>query len=76
MSAKYSPKTAYDIDTDIKLKEGLLTTDWDLNVYNENDVPKIIIIDEWTHYDLLEQDLIQRFAERYGVTVITLGDYD
>jgi hypothetical protein len=35
-----------------------------------------MVIDEWSHYNQLEQELIQRFAQTYGVTVISMGDFD
>ena len=83
MSADYTPKEAVDgvikfeLGKDIKLHtDGILRADWKVKEYNDNDVPKVIVIDEWSHYNQAEQELIQRFSQRYGVTVIAMGDYD
>ena len=83
MSADYVPQTPdeegvykYKLGEDVKLVDGLLRANWNVAEYNPDDVAKTIIIDEWSHYNQLEQDLIQRFAQKYGVTVLTMGDYD
>ena len=68
--------TQYIMDKDVYLQDGILRSKWELQEYNQNDVPKLIVIDEWSHYDQLEQELIQRFAQKYGVAVVTMGDYD
>ena len=69
-------RSTYVMDKDVQLVDGILRSKWELNQYNDNDVPKVIIIDEWSHYDQIEQELIQRFAQKHGITVITMGDYD
>lgn len=82
MSSDYNSPTVendtavYEMDKDVKLVEGFLRAPWKVNQYNPDEVPKIIFIDEWSHYNQIEQDLIQRFAQEYGVTVIAMGDYD
>lgn len=77
MSSKYSKKEGeYILNKDIHAQNGLIKNPWGINIYKEEDVPKIIIIDEWSHYNQLEQDLMQDFAQRYGVSIFTLGDYD
>ena len=82
MSSDYNPPTVengiavYEMDTDVILSDGYLRAPWKVNSYNNDEVPKVFFIDEWSHYNQLEQDLIQRFAQQYGSTVITMGDYD
>lgn len=83
MSADYSPKEfvdgryTYEMNKDVNLGEdGILRAPWKVRELNPADVSKVIVIDEWSHYNQLEQELIQRFAQKYGVTVITMGDYD
>ena len=82
MSADYTPMAAdngaykYKLDKDIFLSDGIFRANWEVREYNVDEVPKLIIIDEWSHYNQVEQDLIQRFASKYGVTVLTMGDYD
>ena len=82
MSGDYAPVSTVDgnatyiLGKDVILQDGLLQGPWKIKALDKTDVPKTIVIDEWTHYNQLEQDLIQRFAQAYGVTVITMGDYD
>lgn len=69
--------TQYEMGKDVRLyDDGILRAPWEVRALNPNDVPKVIVIDEWSHYNQLEQELIQRFAQTYGVSVITMGDYD
>ena len=82
MSADYKPQVAkdgvyeYTMDKDLIMVDGIFRGKWEVASYNTNEVPKIIVIDEWSHYNQLEQDLIQRFAQQYGSTILTMGDYD
>ena len=83
MSAKYTPgfvnengEIIYKLGKDVNLVDGNFRSNLEINVYNPEDVPKIIIIDEWSHYNQIEQELMQRFAQKYGVNIITMGDYD
>ena len=83
MSADYTHQesvngvTEYEMDKDVRLHDdGILRASWKVRALDPNTVPKVIVIDEWSHYNQLEQELIQRFAQTYGVSVITMGDYD
>jgi hypothetical protein len=78
MSADYTPNPTgeYIMGKDAILVDGILRSNWKTTKYDINNVPKLIVIDEWSHYNQLEQELIQRFAQEYGITVITMGDYD
>lgn len=82
MSADYKPQVAkngvyeYTMDKDLIMVDGIFRGKWEIASYNPDEVPKIIVIDEWSHYNQLEQDLIQRFAQQYGSTILTMGDYD
>lgn len=82
MSADYTNKqgvnglTEYVLDKDVSIQDHTLRSNWQLKQYDPNDVPKLIIIDEWSHYNQMEQDLIQRFSQKYGITVMAMGDYD
>lgn len=83
MSTQYAPgfvnsdgSIIYKFDQDVNFVDGVLRSNLKVNVYNSEDVPKIIIIDEWSHYNQIEQDLMQRFAQKYGTTIIAMGDYD
>lgn len=42
----------------------------------DTDIPKIIFIDEFTHYTQLECDFLQRVADKYGIQIIAGGDAD
>ena len=83
MSPQYTHQEAvngrvnYVLNRDVKLNDdGILRANWEVRAINPNEVPKIMVIDEWSHYNQLEQELIQRFAQTYGVTVISMGDFD
>lgn len=82
MSADYKPQVAkdgvyeYTMDKDLIMVDGIFRGKWEVAFYNPDEVPKIMVIDEWSHYNQLEQDLIQRFAQQYGSTILTMGDYD
>jgi hypothetical protein len=64
MSADYKPIPMtdgvyeYHLDKDIFLKDGLFRANWKIRSYQDSQVPKLIIIDEWSHYNQVEQDLI------------------
>ena len=82
ISPNYVPKQrengviTYVLDQDAQVIDGVIRSKWELNQFNPDEVPKVIVIDEWSHYDQLEQELIQRFAQTYGVSVLSMGDYD
>lgn len=82
MSADYQPVSTsegtykYTLGKDVFLSDGLFRANWKVRSYQDSEVPKLIVIDEWSHYNQIEQDLIQRFAQCYGITVIATGDYD
>lgn len=40
------------------------------------DVPSLIVIDEISHYDEADLTLLDDFARKYGITIITSGDFD
>ena len=69
-------KSTYILDRDVKLVDGVLRSNWKLRVIDKSEVPSVIVIDEWSHYNQVEQELVQRFAQTYGITVVTMGDYD
>lgn len=41
-----------------------------------SDIPSVIFIDETSYYSCLDMDLINRFAIKYGITVLAAGDFD
>lgn len=69
-------ESTYILDKDIKLVDGIIRSNWKLRAFDKAEIPSVIVIDEWSHYNQLEQELIQRFAQTYGVTVVAMGDYD
>lgn len=38
--------------------------------------PSLLIIDEFTHYSVLDADILQNFSNKYGIPIITTGDFD
>lgn len=43
---------------------------------NLTDIPSLIIIDEISHYDQADLNLLDKFAQANGITVLTAGDFD
>ena len=63
------PDTDYEINT-----EGELRSTLQVNI--KSDAPKIIIIDEISQFNQYDIDLLQKFAERHGITIIVSGDFN
>ena len=61
-------------DGTYKFENGKLTSTFKLNKYSTNELPKLIFIDEVTHYNEQELSLIERFARENGIVVLTAGD--
>lgn len=61
-------------NTDFIYDNGVIHSNWKINALT--DVPKIIMIDEISKFNNLEMDLLNKFARKYGVTIITAGDFD
>lgn len=47
-----------------------------LAISETSEPPSLIVIDEVTRMNRFDLDLIQQFAQKYGITVIVMGDYD
>lgn len=43
---------------------------------DKSDIPKVIFIDEWSHYTQPEIDFLSRVAKKYGIQIIACGDLD
>lgn len=63
----------YDNSYEIN-SEGQLVNKYKLNKYG--DTPKIMFIDEITHYNQQEVSMIEQFARENGIIVLTAGDLD
>ena len=61
-------------DGSYKFENGKLTSTFKLNKYSTDELPKLIFIDEVTHYNEQELSLIERFARENGIVVLTAGD--
>lgn len=53
---------------------GKLENTWKLNKIA--DAPKVIFIDEISHYNQQEVSMIEQWAKEYGTIVLTAGDFD
>lgn len=69
ISGRFLYEDSYEIN-----KDGQLINKWKLNQHTE--VPKIIFIDEITHYNQQELSMIEQFAKENGIIVLTAGDTD
>lgn len=43
---------------------------------DKSNIPKVIFIDEWSHYTQPEIDFLSRVAKKYGIQIIACGDLD
>lgn len=53
-------------------------TTWRIKNFSnpEREIPKVMFIDEWSHYTQPEIDFLQRVSERFGIQIIAGGDLD
>lgn len=72
-NGSYTGRFLYDDSYEYN-SEGQLVNKWKLNQYT--DVPKVIFIDEVTHYNQQELSMIEQFARENGIIVLTAGDMD
>lgn len=63
----YTKVPGLDKNTTVELKK-------DIKVNKITNAPKLIVIDEATHFSTAELQLIGKFAEENGINVILLGD--
>lgn len=61
-------------DRNIEYNEGYIRNK--LAISETSEPPSLIIIDEVTRMNKFDLDLIQQFAQKYGITVLAMGDYD
>lgn len=64
----------YDKNEFITTQDGQLITKY--NIDSLTNPPSLLIIDEISHYDQPDLQLIQKLIDNYGTVVITSGDYD
>lgn len=64
----------YDKDEFITTQDGQIITKY--NIDSLTNPPSLLIIDEVSHYDEPDLQLIQKLIDNYGTVVITSGDYD
>lgn len=60
--------------TNTTIEDGKITSNAKLK--DVTDVPKVIIIDEVSRFTTQELDLLDKFAQKYGISIITAGDFD
>ena len=61
-------------DTDYKIINGQLVSNWKLKSYSKEELPYIIVIDEAQQLTQLELLTLDKFARENGITVIMSGD--
>lgn len=66
----------YDKEDWIKDSTGKIVYKHQSDDIAPENVPSLIIIDEISHYDEADLSLINDFAKKYGITVLTAGDFD
>lgn len=63
------PKQDYQITSDNEIKSSL-------GIKESSSHPSLIVIDEISKFSSYDFDLIDKFAKKYGITVLTAGDFD
>lgn len=66
--------TLYLYDDSFDFADGKLVNKWKVNKIS--DAPKIMFIDEITHYNQQELDMLRQFAKLNQIILITAGDMD
>ena len=62
-------------ESDYKLQNGEIHSTWKITGNTQN-IPSLILIDEIGKFNALELDLINRYAQEKGITVLVAGDFD
>lgn len=80
-SKEVDPSSKEDIpvsiidDGDIYFDDNFITrSNFKINEISE--APSLILIDEVSRYTVVDMDLVNRFAQKYGIPVIVAGDFD
>lgn len=63
-------------DITINEETGVVEYNFKLNEILTEQIPKIIVIDEISDYSELDLRLIDKFASKYGISVIVSGDFE
>ena len=63
------PKQDYQITSENEIKSSL-------GIKESSSHPSLIVIDEISKFSSYDFDLIDKFAKKYGITVLTAGDFD
>ena len=68
----------YTVDNDQYLLDDVnqIVTTWKLKNQRAETLPKLIIIDEVSRYTQFDLLLLDKFAKKYGISIITTGDLD
>lgn len=83
IDSHYNPNRAIDSEgrriydkDDFIVDNGKIKYKYQPNDLSVEDIPSLIIIDEISHYDEPQLQLIDSLAKKYGITVLTAGDFD
>ncbi len=63
------PKSDYQITSENEIKSSL-------GIKESSSHPSLIVLDEVSKFSSYDFDLIDKFAKKYGITVLTAGDFD
>lgn len=75
-SESLNPDGSVDISKDATSMDDKNITHSKLDINEVSNPPSLILIDEVSKYSVLDMDLINRFAARYGIVVLVAGDFD
>lgn len=63
------PKSDYTLDSENEIRSSL-------GIKSTQTPPSLIVIDEISKFNVYDVDQIEKFAKKYGITVIVAGDFD
>lgn len=63
------PKSDYQVTSENEIKSSL-------GIKESSSHPSLIVLDEVSKFSSYDFDLIDKFAKKYGITVLTAGDFD
>lgn len=66
---KLYDKTEFSVDNEVYKHLG------QIRALSEKEIPSVIIIDEISHYDQVDLEKLQEFAERYNIPILASGDF-
>lgn len=73
---KVDEKGDVEVSKEMWRKNDMNEVESTFKIQSVSDIPSVILIDETSFYSSLDMDLLNRFAIKYGITILAAGDFD